>query len=51
MSIAADDANAFKACDANEDGRISIKDATLVQSTSLAVTKQAMSVYRFLLNN
>ena len=31
MSIAADDANAFKACDANEDGRISIKDATLVQ--------------------
>ena len=31
MSIAADDANAFKTCDANEDGRISIKDATLVQ--------------------
>ena len=31
MSIAADDANAFKACDANEDGRISIKDATIVQ--------------------
>ena len=31
MSIAADDANAFKTCDANEDGRISIKDATIVQ--------------------